>query len=59
LTLDRDQDMMNTGHRHPFMGRYKVGFNRDGKLVALQARIWSNGTSFLPLVVFVLMETVY
>lgn len=33
--LDRDDDMMITGKRHDFLFRYRVGFEDDGRLVAL------------------------
>ncbi|XP_065920484.1 xanthine dehydrogenase/oxidase-like isoform X2 [Dysidea avara] len=42
LMLDRDEDMTTTGTRHPYLGRYKVGFNKDGKLLALDTRFYSN-----------------
>ena len=29
VMLDRDEDMLATGTRHPFLGRWKVGFNSD------------------------------
>ncbi|KAF9596053.1 hypothetical protein IFM89_006980 [Coptis chinensis] len=34
LTLDRDVDMMSSGQRHSFLGKYKVGFTNEGKLLA-------------------------
>ncbi len=40
---NRDQDMMLTGHRHPFLAKFKVGFNERGKLLAVRAHLWSNG----------------
>ena len=30
VMLDRDEDMLMTGHRNPFLGKYKVGFNNEG-----------------------------
>jgi hypothetical protein len=33
--LDRDVDMVASGGRHPFLGRYKVGFKADGTVTAL------------------------
>lgn len=41
--LNRDEDMMITGQRHPFLGRWKVGVNNDGKIVALDADLYANG----------------
>lgn len=40
--LDRDEDMISSGGRHPFYGKYKVGFSKDGKIHALQLDIYSN-----------------
>ncbi|KAJ1942160.1 hypothetical protein FBU59_003282, partial [Linderina macrospora] len=41
--LDRDEDMQTSGQRHPFLGKWRVGVNRDGKMVGLRAHIFSNG----------------
>ena len=30
--LDRDEDMMHSGTRHPFLSKYKVGFEPNGKI---------------------------
>ncbi|KAJ1663896.1 hypothetical protein IW140_004251 [Coemansia sp. RSA 1813] len=43
LILDRDEDMQISGQRHPFYGQWKVGVSRTGQLLALRARIFSNG----------------
>ena len=43
VRFNRDQDMMLTGHRHPFLARFTVGFDAAGKLLAVQAHLWSNG----------------
>jgi xanthine dehydrogenase molybdopterin binding subunit/xanthine dehydrogenase small subunit len=40
---NRDQDMMLTGHRHPFLARFKVGFDRRGRLLAARVHLVSNG----------------
>ncbi|KAI9843062.1 MAG: hypothetical protein M1838_002879 [Thelocarpon superellum] len=40
--LNRDEDMMTSGQRHPFLGRWKVGVNSDGKLMALDADVFCN-----------------
>ncbi|XP_042260124.1 xanthine dehydrogenase/oxidase isoform X3 [Thunnus maccoyii] len=40
--LDRDEDMLITGGRHPFFGKYKVGFLNSGKVVALDVSFYSN-----------------
>ncbi|NMR18956.1 molybdopterin cofactor-binding domain-containing protein [Cellulomonas fimi] len=43
LQLDRDVDMRMTGKRHPFLARYSVGFDDDGRLHAVRAALWSDG----------------
>ncbi|KAJ2598131.1 hypothetical protein GGF39_002768 [Coemansia sp. RSA 1721] len=43
IMLDRDEDMRTSGQRHPFLGRWTVGFSRAGKLRALRMRVFSNG----------------
>ncbi|RDD44277.1 Xanthine dehydrogenase/oxidase [Trichoplax sp. H2] len=40
--LDRDTDMSITGTRHPYMFKYKVGFNNDGVINALKMKMYSN-----------------
>ncbi|XP_069464776.1 xanthine dehydrogenase/oxidase-like [Ambystoma mexicanum] len=47
--LDRDEDMLITGGRHPFLGRYKVGFMKNGKVVALDVTHYSNAGNTLDL----------
>jgi xanthine dehydrogenase large subunit len=43
IRLKRDQDMILTGKRHPFLGRYKVGFDDEGKLLSLDLDLYSDG----------------
>ncbi|OOF93955.1 hypothetical protein ASPCADRAFT_172899 [Aspergillus carbonarius ITEM 5010] len=40
--LNRDEDMMTSGQRHPFQCRWKVGVMNDGTLVALDADVYNN-----------------
>jgi xanthine dehydrogenase molybdopterin binding subunit/xanthine dehydrogenase small subunit len=40
---NRDQDMILTGHRHPFLARFKAGFDKRGKLLAARIHLFSNG----------------
>jgi xanthine dehydrogenase large subunit len=42
LRLDRDDDFMITGKRHPFSYRYTVGFDDSGRLCGLQLRLAAN-----------------
>ncbi|GGL99076.1 xanthine dehydrogenase molybdopterin binding subunit [Deinococcus aerophilus] len=43
LRLNRTQDMTLTGKRHPFHAQWKVAFDDNGKLRALQATLTSDG----------------
>jgi xanthine dehydrogenase/oxidase len=45
--LDRDDDMAITGGRHPFLGKYKVGFSKNGKISALELEMYANGGNSL------------
>ena len=40
--LNRDEDIMTSGQRHPFLARWKVAINKDGKLQALDADVFCN-----------------
>jgi xanthine dehydrogenase molybdopterin binding subunit/xanthine dehydrogenase small subunit len=43
VRFNRDQDMMITGHRHPFLARFEVGFDQRGRLRAARIHLWSDG----------------
>jgi xanthine dehydrogenase molybdopterin binding subunit/xanthine dehydrogenase small subunit len=43
VRFNRDQDMALTGHRHPFLAKFKVGFDETGLLRAARIHLWSNG----------------
>ena len=43
LQLDRDVDMRLTGKRHPFLARFHVGHDREGRLLAVRADLVSDG----------------
>ena len=40
--LERDEDMMMTGTRHPFLARYRVGVTSDGRILALHVDLYLN-----------------
>ncbi|KAJ8903637.1 hypothetical protein NDN08_004739 [Rhodosorus marinus] len=40
--FDRDSDMLSTGTRHPFYGEYSVAFDGNGRLKALDVKIYNN-----------------
>ena len=41
--LDRDVDMALTGKRHPFWAKFSVGYNGEGRLLASQVDLVSDG----------------
>lgn len=59
LTLDRDIDMMITGQRHSFLGKYKVGFKNDGKVLALDLEIYNNAGNSLDLSLAILERAMF
>ncbi|KAL3465222.1 Molybdopterin-binding domain of aldehyde dehydrogenase-domain-containing protein [Aspergillus heterothallicus] len=42
IMLNRDEDMMTSGQRHPMQCRWRVGFNRHGKLSVFAADVYNN-----------------
>lgn len=43
VRCNRDQDMMITGKRHPFLAKFRVGYDQEGYLLAAKVDIYSNG----------------
>ncbi len=43
VRLPRVLDMALTGKRHPFLARYAAGFDEEGRLLALEATLYSDG----------------
>ncbi len=43
VSLRRHQDMIVTGKRHNFLGKYQVGFTNDGLITALKAELYADG----------------
>jgi xanthine dehydrogenase large subunit len=42
VIYDKDSDMHSTGKRHPYLVRWEVGFENDGRLRALKFNFFSN-----------------
>ncbi|XP_020540685.1 xanthine dehydrogenase 1 isoform X2 [Jatropha curcas] len=59
ITLDRDVDMMITGQRHSFLGKYKVGFTNDGKVLALDLKIYNGAGNSLDLSLAILERAMF
>lgn len=47
--LDRDEDMMITGTRHPYLFKYKIGFTNEGMLQALDIKVYANAGNTIDL----------
>jgi xanthine dehydrogenase large subunit len=43
VRVNRDLDMMLTGKRHPFLAKFKIGYNAQGDLLAAKIELISNG----------------
>lgn len=43
VRLRREQDMVMSGKRHPFLGRYRIGFTNEGLIQALDVDLYSDG----------------
>lgn len=49
LVLTKDDDMMMTGKRHPFLNYYDVGFDQEGRILGLKAKLYANGGAYCDL----------
>jgi len=47
--LTKDDDMRITGKRNPFHNFYEVGFDNDGRVLALKAELFSDGGAYADL----------
>jgi CO/xanthine dehydrogenase Mo-binding subunit len=59
LVLDRAEILGRRAKRHPFLGRYRLGLDRDGRFVALDADVIADAgpyASFTPTVVAVFAD---
>lgn len=59
VRLTRAQDMSMTGKRHPFLGRFRVGFGPDGQLLALVLQLYSDGGYSLDLSLPIMMRAMF
>ncbi|KAL2891544.1 Xanthine dehydrogenase [Ceratocystis lukuohia] len=41
--LTREEDIVWSGQRHPFLGKWKIGVNKDGMIKALDVDLYNNG----------------
>ena len=49
MIVTKDDDMIMTGKRNPFKNFYEVGFDRQGKITALKAKLYSDGGAYADL----------
>lgn len=49
IILTKDDDMIMTGKRNPFEVFYKVAFNDEGRILALDAQLYSDGGAYADL----------
>ncbi|MCA9550470.1 MAG: xanthine dehydrogenase molybdopterin binding subunit [Myxococcales bacterium] len=43
IWLNRDQDMTQTGKRHPFYSEYEAGFDEAGHILGFKVKTWADG----------------
>ncbi len=49
IAFTKDEDMIVTGHRHPFQNRYRVGFDDSGRILGMWVDFYSDGGAFADL----------
>jgi xanthine dehydrogenase large subunit len=49
IILNKDDDMIHTGKRNPFENEYTVGFDDEGRILALDAKLFSDGGAYADL----------
>lgn len=59
IILDRKDDLRMTGKRHPYSADYKLGLNKDGKILAYEAVYYQNAGACADLSTAVLERTLF
>ena len=59
LVLDRQEDITITGKRHPYSTDYKLGLDREGKILALEADYYQNAGAAADLSTAILGRTLF
>jgi xanthine dehydrogenase large subunit len=49
VVLTKDDDMVMTGKRNPFQNDYRVGFDGEGRILALEVELFSDGGAYADL----------
>lgn len=53
ITYDREWSIRESYKRHPYQAHYKMGFNRDGKIQAVECRILADAGAYTSMTPFV------
>lgn len=59
LTLDRREDMMMTGKRHPYSADYKIGLKKDGTILAYDVSYYQNAGAAADLSTAIMERTLF
>jgi xanthine dehydrogenase large subunit len=59
LILVRQEDMRMTGKRHPYSSDFKIGLNKDGKILAYEATYYQNAGAAADLSPAILERTLF
>jgi xanthine dehydrogenase molybdopterin binding subunit len=59
IKLDRTEDMLATGKRHPFRSRYTVGFDQTGRITAYDIELLANGGAYADLSIAILERAMF
>lgn len=59
IILPRQEDMRMTGKRHPYSSDFKIGLNKDGKILAYQAWYYQNAGASADLSTAILERTLF
>ncbi len=58
MILDRSDDLIWTGKRHPYLSKYKVGCDEKGKIKSLDVKMFANGGFFEDFTVAIMERSV-
>ncbi len=59
LVLNRKEDMNYTGKRHAYSSDFKIGLNRDGKILAYEVFMYQNAGAFADLSTSILERSLF
>ena len=59
LILPRQEDMRMTGKRHPYSSDFKIGLNKEGKIIAYEATFYQNAGAAADLSPAILERTLF